>query len=132
METIISRNSFMRSALYGMGIMGLGLSAAPLLAFASLVSPSIVPTCLGLTTAIFGGASLAAYMMPKDKMLGYGKVLMGSLLGLIGLQLAGLGAAFFMGPNPFSLMAFKSSNYIALGLFSIFIAYDTHFAIKMY
>ena len=115
-----------------MGVMGLGMSSAPLLAMAGMISPSIVPTCLGLTTAIFGGASLAAYTMPKDKMLGYGRVLMGSLLGLIGLQLAGLGAAFFMGPNMFSLMAFKSSNYIAVGLFSIFIAYDTHFAIKMY
>ena len=131
-ETIVARNSILRSALYGMGVMGLGLSAAPLLAFASMVSPTIVPTCLGLTTAIFGGASLAAYMMPKDKMLGYGRVLMGSLFGLIGLQLVGLGAAFFMGPNPFSLMLFKSSNYIAVGLFSVFIAYDTHFAIKMY
>lgn len=112
--------------------MGLGMSAAPLLAFASMISPSIIPTCLGLTSAIFGGASLAAYMMPKDKMLGYSNVLMGSLFGLIGLQLVGLGAAFFMGPNPLSLMLFKSSNYIALGLFSIFVAYDTHCAIKMY
>ena len=122
----------MRTALYGMGIMGLGLSAAPLLAYASMVSPSIVPTALGMTAAIFGGASLAAYRMPKDKMLSYGPVLGGSLLGLIVLQLAGLGAAFFMGPNPFSLMMLKSSNYIAVGLFTAFIAYDTHLAIKMY
>ena len=131
-ETVVARNGFLRSALYGMGVMGLGLSAAPLLAYASMVSPSIVPTCLGLTTAIFGGASLAAYMMPKDKMLGYGRVLMGSLIGLIGLQLAGLGATFFLGPNLFSLMMMKSSSYIAVGLFTVMIAYDTHFAIKMY
>ena len=131
-ETIVARNSVLRNALYGVGVMGLGLSAAPLLAFASMVSPSIVPTCLGLTTAIFGGASLAAYMMPKDKMLGYGRVLMGSLIGLIGLQLAGLGATFFLGPNLFSLMMMKSSSYLAVGLFTVMIAYDTHFAIKMY
>lgn len=122
----------MRQALYGLGVMGLGLGAAPLLQFASLVSPSIIPTCLGMTAAIFGGASLVAYRMPKDKMLGYGGVLGGSLLGLIGLQLVGLGAAFFMGPNPFSMMMMKSSSYIAVGLFTAFIAYDTHFAIKMY
>jgi FtsH-binding integral membrane protein len=131
-ETIVSRNSFLRSALYGTGIIGLGLGTAPLLQFAAMVSPTIVPTCLGLTAAIFGGASLAAYQMPKDKMLGYGRVLTGSLIGLIALQLAGLGAAFFMGPNLFSVMMMKSSSYIAVALFTAFIAYDTHFAIKMY
>lgn len=131
-ETIVARSSFMRKVLYGTGIMGLGMTAAPLLQFVSMVNPSIIPTALGLTGAIFGGASLMAYNMPKDKMLSYGPALFGSLLGLIGLQLAGLGAAFFMGPNPFSVMAFKSSSYIAVGLFSVFVAYDTHMAIKMY
>ena len=131
-EMIVARSSFMRKALYGMGIMGLGLSAAPLLQMVSLINPSIVPTALGMTAAIFGGASLVAYRMPKDKMLSYGPVLFGSLMGLIGLQLVGLGAAFFMGPNPFSLMMMKSSSYISVALFTAFIAYDTHFAIKMY
>ncbi len=112
--------------------MGLGLGAAPLMAFASAVNPSIVPTCLGLTAAIFGGASLMAYKMPKDSMLGYGRVLGGSLLGLIGLQLIGLGSAFFMGPNAFSMMLLNSSSYLAVGLFTAFIAYDTHVAIKLY
>lgn len=131
-ETIVAQNSFLRQVLYGTGIIGLGLSAAPLLGYVSMVSPGIIPTALGLTTAIFGGATLAAYSMPKDKMLGYGRALTGSLIGLIGLQLLGLGASFFMGPNPFSLMMMKSSSYIAVGLFTAFIAYDTHFAIKMY
>lgn len=131
-ETIIARNSPMRTALYCMGVMGLGFGAAPLLAFASAVNPSIIPTCLGLTAAIFGGASLMAYKMPKDKMLGYGGALTGSLIGLIGLQLVGIGSAFFFGPNPFAMMLLNSSSYLAVGLFSIFVAYDTHFAIKMY
>ena len=131
-ETIKPVNSLMRQAMFGMGVLGLGLGGAPLLAYASAVNPTIVPTCLGLTAAIFGGASLAAYNMPKDSMLKYGKVLMGSLLGLIGLQLAGLGAAMFMGPNMFSLMMMKSSSYISVALFSAFILYDTHVAIKMY
>lgn len=113
-----------------MGVMGLGLLAAPL--FALVTGTSIIPTALGITTAIFGGASLMAYSMPKDKMLGFGRVLMGSLLGLIGLQLVGILSAVFMGPNALSLLLFKSSNYIAIGLFSMFIAYDTHVAIKMY
>ena len=122
----------MRKALYGMGIMGLGLSASPLLAFASAVSPSIIPTALGISAALFGGASLAAYRMPKDSMLGYGRALTGSLIGLIALQLVGLGASLVVGPNPFSMMLLSTSSYISIGLFTAFIAYDTHVAIKMY
>jgi len=121
-----------RQLLYGVGIVGLGLSAAPLLGFVSMASPGVIPTALGLSTAIFGGASLAAYSMPKDKMLGYGRALTGSLIGLIGLQLLGLGASLFMGPNPFSMMMLNASSYISVGLFTAFIAYDTHCAIKMY
>jgi len=125
-------NSPLRLGLYGLGVMGMGMTAAPLFAYASMISPSILPTAIGLTTAIFGGASLAAYNMPKGKMLGYGGMLMGSLLGLIGLQLAGLGAALIFGPNPFSMMAFQFDTYFGIGLFSVMIAYDTHAAIKMY
>lgn len=118
--------------LYGMGIAGLGLSTAPLFMMAQAVSPTILPTALGITTAIFGGASLVAYNMPKDKMLGFGGVLGGSLLGLLGLQLIGLLAAVFTGPNALSTLLFSANNYLGIGLFSALIAYDTHVAIKMY
>jgi FtsH-binding integral membrane protein len=113
-----------------MGVAGLGLGAAPL--FAMVAGTSIIPTALGLTTAIFGGASLVAYTMPKDKMLGFGRVLAGSLLGLIGLQLVGILSSVFMGPTALSMLLFSAQNYLGIGLFSIMIAYDTHMAIKMY
>ncbi len=125
-------NTPLRNAMFGLGVLGLGFGGAPLIAMASAINPSIVPTCLGLTAAIFGGASMMAYNMKKDSMLRYGGVLGGSLLGLIGLQLAGLGASLIIGPNPFSMMMFNASSYISVGLFSAFILYDTHMAIKMY
>jgi FtsH-binding integral membrane protein len=125
-------NKPLRIGLYTLGIMGLGMTAAPLFAMAASISPSIMPTAIGLTTAIFGGASLAAYNMPKGKMLGYGGVLGGALLGLIGLQVVGLLTSLIMGPNPFSMMLFRADSYIGIGLFTIFIAYDTHVAIKSY
>ena len=56
----------------------------------------------------------------------------GGLLGLIGLQVVGLLTALVMGPNPLSMMLFRADNYIGIALFSVFIAYDTHIAIKMY
>lgn len=125
-------NSPMRLGLYALGTISLGLTAAPLFLMASAISPSILPTAIGITTAIFGGSSLVAYNMPKGKMLGYGGALGGALLGLIGLQVVGLLASLFMGPNPLSMMLFRADNYLGIALFSIFIAYDTHVAIKMY
>ena len=118
--------------LYALGTVSLGLTAAPLFAMAQAINPSILPSAIGLTTAIFGGSSLIAYNMPKGKMLGYGGALMGSLFGLIGLQIVGLLASLFMGPNPLSMMLFRADNYLGIALFSVFIAYDTHQAIKMY
>lgn len=99
---------------------------------AAFLNPTIIPTAIGVTSGIFGGASLVAYNMPKDKMLGYGRIFMGSLLGLIAMQLVGLGASLIMGPNPLSLMLFKADTYLGILLFSGFIAYDTHVAIKAY
>jgi FtsH-binding integral membrane protein len=125
-------NSPLRIGLYSMGVLGLGLGASPLFMVAQAMSPTIMPTALGITTAIFGGASLAAYSMPKDKMLGFGRVLSGSLLGLIGLQLVGLLTTMAIGPNALSSFLFTADSYIGIGLFSALIAYDTHVAIKMY
>ena len=122
----------MRKALYGMGIIGLGLSAAPLIGFANMMNPTILPTALGLTAALFGGASMAAYRMPKYSLLSYGRILGGSLLGLIGLQLVGLGSLYFVGMNPFATMLLNTSTYVSVGLFTAFIAYDTHVAVRMY
>ena len=122
----------LRKVLYGVGVVGLGLSTAPLIGFANAISPTILPTALGLTIALFGGASLAAYSMPKDSLLSYGRILGGGLLGLIGLQLAGIGSVFFFGANPIATMLMSTTTYMAVGLFTAMIAYDTHYAIKMY
>ena len=73
-----------------------------------------------------------AYALPKDKMLGYGKIFGGSLLGLIAMQLVGLGSAYFLGPNALSSLLFSIDNYAGILLFSGLIAYDTHVAIKEY
>lgn len=93
---------------------------------------SVVTTALGLTAGIFGGASAVAYMMPKDKMLGYGRVFSGSLLGLIAIQLIGIGSSLVMGPNALSMMLFQADTYLGIALFTGLIAYDTHVAIKQY
>lgn len=122
----------MRQAMFALGTVGLGLSSAPLFAYATMISPTILPSAIGLTMAIFGGASLAAYQMPKDKMLSYGRPLAGCLIGLIGLQLVGLLSTFLIGPNLFSTLLFRADAYVAIALFTAFVAYDTHVAIRNY
>ena len=127
-----TENGPARLALYGLGLAGLGLSAAPMFAYAYAISPTILPSAIGISAAIFGGASLVAYSMPKDKMLSAGKMLGGSLLGLIGLQLVGLVAFLVTGPNALRSLLFRADNYLGIALFSAFVAYDTHVAIKSY
>ena len=113
-------------------MVGLGLSTAPLIGIANAISPAILPTTLGITAALFGGASLGALRMKNGAMLSYGSILGGSLLGLIGLQLVGLGSLYFVGMNPFATMLLNTSTYFSIGLFTAFIAYDTHLAVRMY
>lgn len=121
-----------RLLLYGLGVASLGLSASPMFLYTQMISTSIIPTALGITAGIFGGASAMAYMMPKDKMLSYGRLFMGGLIGLIAMQLIGLGSAYFMGPNALSMLLFNINTYGGILLFSGLIAYDTHVAIKSY
>jgi FtsH-binding integral membrane protein len=127
-----TQNPISRILLYSLGVASLGLSASPIFMYMQAISPSIITSSLGITLGIFGGASLMAYNMPKDKMLGYGRIFMGSLLGLIGMQLVGLGSAFFMGPNALSTLLFQIDNYVGILLFAGLIGYDTHVAINQY
>jgi hypothetical protein len=90
-----------------MGVIGLGCSGAPIFL---CLDPSTVLTALGITTAIFGGASVAAFRIPSNCMLKWETALTGSLLELLGLQTFGISALFFMGPNIFSTMALHSSS----------------------
>lgn len=131
-KLLVAKNSFMRHVLYGMGIFGLGLSVIPVIGMANMMNPAILPTALGLTAAIFGGASVAGYNMPKNALISYGRVLLGSLVGVIGLQLVGMGSLYFMGPTPFANTLMSTSTYFSAALFTVLVAYDTHMAVRMY
>jgi hypothetical protein len=63
---------------------------------------SILPLTMGISAAIFGGASLTALFLPRGFMLGYGSVLMGGLIGLLSLNFTGLLAAKFVGMGMFA------------------------------
>lgn len=57
---------------------------------------------------------------------------MGALYGIVGLQVAGLLTNLFIGPNMFTTICHRADTFIGLGVFSAFVAYDTHVAIQSY
>lgn len=111
---------------------GLGLSSSVLFGALNLVNPAILPLSIGITGAVFGSASLYALYKPKGSLLGLGSSLYAGLFGLIGLQIAGLLTQLCIGPNMFSFMCHRADTFIGVGIFTAFVAYDTHVAIQQY
>ena len=131
-QYLTSENSLARRILYGTFVGSMGLSMSPILAHFLFVNPMIIATSLALTTSICSGASVYAYYKPKGSLLWLSGPLSGALITLIGVQLASLGASWMYGPNMFSLMAHRMDLYVGTGLFTAFVAYDTHLAILNY
>jgi FtsH-binding integral membrane protein len=100
-----------------------GLSIVPLVAASSL--GAILAAALG-TSGIFGAFTLAALKARRKSMLMLGGVLGGGLLVVFFCGIAGLLLPLFGVTNPAILGALFSVNlYLGLGIFSLFVAYDT-------
>jgi len=99
-----------------------GLGMGPLLSMAIMMNPSIVPSALLLTTAIFACFTGAALFAPDGKYLYLGGTL---LSGLSTLLFLGLLNIFFK-----SQLLFQAHLYIGLAIFCGFIMYDTQVIIR--
>lgn len=121
-----------RLLIYGLGCVTLGLTAAPLFVSINEISLSIIPMTIGITSSIFGGASLLGMMLPRSFMLGYGSVLFGGLMGLVGFNFSLLAAAKIWGISTGVIFLSSTESMIGIGLFSAMLIYDTHLAIKRY
>lgn len=131
-QMVRTKNSLERLAIYGVGCLSLGFSASPLFYSINEISMNILPLTMGVSAAIFGGASLLGLILPRGFMLGYGSVLMGGIIGLIGLNFSGLLAAKFLGMHTFAATLLTIEAYCGIVLFSAMLVYDTHSAIKRY
>jgi len=80
-----TKNSYIRNLAYCVAMGGMGILSAPMFAFSKYLDPAILPIAIAITSGIFGGASLYAYMKPKDSLMSWGSSLSAGLLGLIGL-----------------------------------------------
>lgn len=96
------------------------------------ISAIILPLSMGITVAMFGGASLIGLMMPKGAMLGYGNVLLGGMVGLIALNLGGIILGKYTGYTVFAETLMTMESYVGIGLFNLMLMYDTHLAIARY
>jgi FtsH-binding integral membrane protein len=127
-----TKNDWDRLAIYGMGCIGMGIATSPIFLAISGAGGAIIPMTMGVTAAIFGGASLVGLYLPKNTLLGYRSALKGSLIGLIGLNATGLLAAQIFGISLFASTLTSFESYMGIGLFSLMLIYDTTVAISRY
>merc|ERR1719208_248266 len=99
-----------------------GLGLGPLLQMAIMMNPSIVPTALMITSAVFACFSGAALVAPDGKYLYLGGTLMSGLSTLMWLGFANI---FFR-----SQLLFQAHIWIGLAVFCGFIMFDTQLIIR--
>jgi FtsH-binding integral membrane protein len=111
------------TALLGMGLGPLLAATAPGVIFAAGLG----------TSAIFGGFTLAALKAKQKAMLMMGGPLIGGLFLLLGVSLSSVLLPVFGVTSPAILGFLYNLNlYGGLGIFSLFIAYDTQNMIEQY
>lgn len=106
-----------------------GMAVGPLVNIALHLNPWAVPLALGLTAGTFFSMTMVAMMATRRSMLRWGAPLFGGLLVLMGTSLV----AMFL-PATSALYPILTSVWLygGIGLFSLFIAYDTQTIINDY
>jgi len=124
--TLDMEDTMLRKASFWGLVLGEGLTIAPFASVIHEIDPGILPTAALITTGVMAGASLYAYRTPPDQLTLWGTPLYGSLLGLLGVGVVGLGCGLVWGPSSLMFQALHSVNtYGGIVLFSAFTAYDT-------
>ena len=112
----------MRAAMFA-AFTGLsGMSLAPLCYVAMKISPIIVPQALILTTGLFGAMTGLSLMAKPGSMLRLG-VPLGA--GALMLMVCGIGGMFVPVTSAWYPLLHNVYLYGGLGLFTLYIAYDT-------
>merc|ERR1712154_248976 len=99
-----------------------GLGLGPLLSMAIRMNPTIVPSAMMLTSAIFACFTGAALFAPDGKYLYLGGTLLSGLSTLLFLEFLNI---FFR-----SQLLFQAHLYIGLTIFCGFIMFDTQVIIR--
>ena len=102
----------------------------PMFAMVSAVNPTVIPAAAVAALGTMSGAALYALNTKGDSISAWGPALSGSLLGLIGCGLGGMGAAY-MGYPAAAAALHSVSTYGGVVVFAGLTAYDTKVAIDM-
>lgn len=124
-----SHSSQFRGGLLGTGAFMSGMAMAPLLGMATSIDPMIVPSALLATTGMFGVMSVSALALPKGRLMTLGAPLFGGMIGLLGVGVVGM---FTPPTSPWYPILHNVQLYGGLGIFSLYIAYDTQQMIQAY
>ena len=124
-EIMISRRSAQRNNVFLMIILSSACAFTPLVAFANITSPMIVPSAMVLTLSTFMASTLYAILRPMPDLRFWVAPLIGSVIVSICLQLGAVVAFLIHGPNAFSEIAFTSHPYVAITITSILQALTT-------
>jgi FtsH-binding integral membrane protein len=127
-----SLNSPSRKAAYVSFIAFETLILSPAVGLAHEINPSLVPTAIGLTGLVMGGATLFAKVQQPGALLSWQAPLFGGLCGLLGMSLAAMGTQVVLGPNAFTSLVLSVEPYAGIAIFTALTAYDTHAAISDY
>jgi FtsH-binding integral membrane protein len=130
-EGKVMENSPVRIFCYGTAIASMGAMISPFISVMNGIDPSIFSTSLVLTTGVFGGASMFAYMAPKYSLSPYLGPMIGGLWGLVGIGLTSVGAQYF-GYTQLGDVLHNINTYGGLCLFTGLLAVDTHVAMTEY
>jgi len=106
-----------------------GWAMAPLLLVALKVSPAIVPQALAITTGLFGTMTALSLFAKPGSMLRLGVPLGAGMLMLLGCGVAGM---FVPVTSAWYPLLHSINLYGGLGIFTLYIAYDTQNMINEY
>eukprot|EP00040_Diaphanoeca_grandis_P004984 m.30884 g.30884 ORF g.30884 m.30884 type:complete len:361 (-) comp16355_c1_seq1:145-1227(-) len=128
--TDINTSPLLRGGLVASFLATSGLSLTPLIGFAMVADPMIVPLALGGTMVIMAGTSAGALLAPRASMIRFAPVLGGGAMLLLGAGLFGMGQAALTGAASPILGSFMLWGGFALAIG--FTAYDTQNMIEEY
>lgn len=113
-------NPASRKLAFSSIVAGSGLASAPFMAALIATSPGTIPVAACSALMVMGGASAYSMYKPLGSFKTWESALWGGLIGIVGMNLAGLGAGLMFGPNAFTMACHSVSLYAGLGLFTAF------------
>ena len=111
-------NPALRAGLLGGFAFTTGMTLGPPVGAAMGMDPLLVPMALGASSGIFVGATAFSMFAPEGRLLALGGPLFGGVLVLLGCGIVNM----IWGPYP---VLSSLSLYGGLGIFTLFVAYDT-------